>query len=50
MYRVTYFDTTRSCHFKKTGRQIHHKVKLLQKPMNIYKGLVSSKVIALKQC
>ena len=50
IYRVTCFDATRSCYFRKTGRQIHHKVELLQKLMNIYKHLASIKVIVLKQC
>ena len=31
MYRVTCFDTLRNCHFRKTGRQIQHKVELLPK-------------------
>ena len=50
MYRVMYFDATRSWHFRKTGKQILHKVELLQKLMNTYKHLASSKVIILELC
>ena len=43
MYRVTYAAR------RKTGREIQRKVESLQKVLNIYKHLGSSKVIALKQ-
>ena len=42
-------NALRSCLCRKTGRQIQHKVGLLEKLINIYKHLANSKVIALKQ-
>ena len=48
MYRVTCSDALRSYHFRKTRRQIQHKVEILQKLMNICKRLARSKVTAIK--